>query len=319
MPGAESVPAHTAFRANTERDPAAERHNRIMTTWRRVLGAVLLLAAAASFIPTVLVAEDVKAVPGLVLQSATAVAGILLLRVPELRRDGWWMLGATIGVGVTAFNTSTFESGWGSGYLLQFGWSFYYAEVACLVGPALRLPDQPAPPRTVRRLSLAFWIVLVLLPALSGLLWDPVAMKGYSGPGRWFTLVPFEPLAWGVPRAVPVMFLPFAVAFTVAQVRRFRHAAGPNRVTVRLLASLTVLLVWGLEAQLVLNAVAPADVFWSFTTVITALLAAALLVVLVFAVRVNLRRAGFLDALLATGGHAPQTKRCWPGTWRTPA
>lgn len=115
------------------------------------------------------------------------------------------------------------------------------------------------------------------------------------------------------------MFLPFAVAFTVAQVRRFRHAAGPNRVTVRLLASLTVLLVWGLEAQLVLNAVAPADVFWSFTTVITALLAAALLVVLVFAVRVNLRRAGFLDALLATGGHAPQTKRCWPGTWRTPA
>ena len=128
------------------------------------------------------VLADMQAGPGLGLQTATAVAGIMLLRGPDLRRDGWWMLGATIGVGVTAFNTSTFESGWGSGYLLQFGWSFYYAEVACLVGPALRLPDQPAPPRAVRRLSLAFWIVLVLLPALSCLLRDPGAMKGYSGP-----------------------------------------------------------------------------------------------------------------------------------------
>ena len=69
----------------------------------------------------------------------------------------------------------------------------------------------------------------------------------------------------------------------------------------------------------VLNAVAPADVFWSFTTVITALLAAALLVVLVFAVRVNLRRAGFLDALLATGGHAPQIEAVLAGYLADPS
>lgn len=55
----------------------------------------------------------------------------------------------------------------------QVAWWVNWAPAACLVGPVLRLPDQPAPARTVRRLSVATWIVTVGLLVVAGLFWDP--------------------------------------------------------------------------------------------------------------------------------------------------
>lgn len=272
-------------------------------TRHRALGAVLLLVAAASFIPSAVAVRDYPfgAAPALVLQVVTAVAGILLLRIPEHRRDGWWLLGATIASGVSAFNGSaTFDSG----YWTQFGWSFFYAMVPCLVVPVLRLPDQPAPPRTVRRLAVGFWVVLVGLPAISTLFWDPETMIDYTGPAQWFTLYPVYPLGWGLPRAVPFLLFPLTVAFTVVQLRRYRSAAGPNRRAVRLLASLTVIMGWGLVARIALDT-GPWAVRNVLIFVHNTFSAAAIVVILLVAIAANLRRAGFLDALLAAGGHAP--------------
>ncbi len=267
-----------------------------------MLGAVLLLVAAASFVPSVLVVLAAPlSVPGLAMQGVTAVAAILLLRVPEFRRDGWWLVGATIANGVSFLNDSTFEAG----YWIQVGWSFQYAAAPCLVGPFLRLPAQPAPQQTVRRLSIGAWIVLVGLWAGAGLFWDP-AMAGYSGPTQWFTLLPFEPVGRGLPRAVPVLFVPVVVGFTVAQVRRHLRVAGPNRTAVRLLVWLTVLMAWGLAARIAVTLYGTLpDIISIVVLVHNAFTAAALVMVLVVAIAANLRRAGFLDALLAAGGDAP--------------
>lgn len=277
-----------------------------MVTWRGLLKGLVMMAAAVSFIPSVIVARDdpTGSVPGLVLQAVTAVAGILLLRVPEHRHDGWWLLAATTAVGVTFF-FSTPMFAWG--YWNQVGWSFYYAVVPCLVGPVLRLPDQPAPPRTVRRLVLGFWIVLVGLWAGSGLFWDPVTMKGYTGPDRWLTLYPWQIVGWGVPRLVPILLVPLAAWFSVEQVRRYRHAAGPNRTAVRVLAVLTLLMAWGLVVRVAVGSYDPLMGLWNTASLVhNAFSAAAIILVLLVAIAANLHRAGFLDALLSAGGHAPE-------------
>ena len=270
---------------------------------RGVLAAVVLLAVVASFVPSVLTVRDYPLdAPGLVLQVVLVVAAILLLRVPELRQDGWWLLGAAIALGVSFFSSSTFESG----YWTQVGWTFQSAAAACLVGPFLRLPDQPASPRTVRWLSVGAWIAVVGLSAVSGLFWDPAVMTGYSGPGRWFTLSPWESGAKGLAGAVPVVLVPVLVGFTVAQVRRYRRAGGPNRKSVRVLVWLTVLMAWGLLARIGVDAYgAPWEIVRVVVFGYNALVAAAIVVVLLVAIAANLRRAGFLDALLAAGGHAP--------------
>lgn len=272
-----------------------------MTVWRRVLEAVLLLAALASFVPVVLnVRDNPSSIPGLALQGVTAVAAVLLLRVPELRRDGWWLVGALIGGGLSFLIAEAFN--WG--YWGQLGWSFYYAMAPCLIVPVLRLPDQPASPGTVRRLAVGFWVVVVGIPATAGLFWDP-AMKGYSGPGRWLTLFPSEPVFWVLLGTVPVLLIPVVAGFTVAQLRRSRQAAGPNRRGVRLLVWSTVPLAWGMVARMAVDDYrAPAEVVNDVIIVHNALAAAALLVVLLVAIGANLRRAGFLDALLAAGGDA---------------
>ena len=269
---------------------------------RRVLGAALLLAVAASFVPGVLVARtDPLGLPGLAVQGVTAVTGVLLLRVPELRRDGWWVLGGAIAGCALFFGTPTFN--WG--YWGQVNWSFQYLMASCMLGPSLRLPDQPAAPRTVRRLFMGLLIVPVGLRIASGLFWDP-AMKGYSGPGRWLTMVPSEPVFWGIVRAIPVLLVPFAVGFTVAQVRRHRRAAGPNRMAIRLLVSLAVPMMWGWVAMLDMDGYgATWDIGNVVGPVYNAVGAATLVAVLLVAIAANLRRAGFLDALLAAGGHAP--------------
>ena len=270
---------------------------------RGVLAAVVLLAVVASFVPSVLTVRDYPLdAPGLVLQVVLVVAAILLLQVPELRQDGWWLLGAAIALGVSFFSSSTFESG----YWTQVGWTFQSAAAACLVGPFLRLPDQPASPRTVRWLSVGAWIAVVGLSAVSGLFWDPAVMTGYSGPGRWFTLSPWESGAKGLAGAVPVVLVPVLVGFTVAQVRRYRRAGGPNRKSVRVLVWLTVLMAWGLLARIGVDAYgAPWEIVRVVVFGYNALVAAAIVVVLLVAIAANLRRAGFLDALLAAGGHAP--------------
>jgi len=274
-----------------------------MKSWqRRVLGAALLLAVAASFVPGVLVARtDPLAVPGLAVQGVTAVTGALLLRVPELRRDGWWVVGGAIAGCALFFGTPTFN--WG--YWGQVNWSFQYLMASCMLGPSLRLPDQSASPRTVRRLFVGLLIVPVGLRIASGLFWDPVVMGGYSGPGRWITMFPSEPVVWGIVRAIPILLVPVAVGFTVAQVRRHRRAAGPNRTAVRLLVWLTVPMIWGWVAMLAMDGYgAPQDVGNVVGPVYNAVGAATLVAVLLVAIAANLRRAGFLDALLAAGGDA---------------
>lgn len=268
-----------------------------------MLAVLLLLLAAASFVPSVLaVRESAHAVPSLALQVAVFVAGLLLLRVPEHRSDAWWLVAATLFMGVSFF-------GWlpvlETGYWNQVAWWVNWAPAACLVGPVLRLPDQPASPRTVRRLSVATWIVTVGLLVVAGLFWDP-AMNGYSGPSRWLTLVASEPAYWAVVTVICVAFVPIAVGVTVAQVGRHRRAAGPGRLALRLLAWSTIAMTWGLEARFVLNVIVRAP--WEVRTVVDSahlvFSSAAVLVVLGVAIAANLRRAGFLDALLATGGDA---------------
>lgn len=274
-----------------------------MKRWRRVLAAVLLFVAAASFVPGVLAARDQPwALAALAVQGVTAVAAVLLLRVPELRSDGWWLVGGTIVFGAFFFQFPTF----GAGYWNQVGWSLQYASAPVVVVPVLRLPDQPAAPRTVRRLAVGLLIVLVGLRAGSGLFWDPVTMAAYSGPGRWVTLFPWEPMVTGVQKAMPVALAPVAAGFTVVQLRRYRRAAGPNRRAVRLLVWLTVPMLWGMVALLTMDAFgAPGMLGDVIGPVYNASGAAALLAVLLVAIAANLRRAGFLDALLAAGGDAP--------------
>ena len=95
-----------------------------MNPWGRVLAAVLLFAAAASFVPGVLAARDEPwAFAALAVQGVTAVAAVLLLRVPELRSDGWWLVGGTIAFGAFFFQFPTFNTG----YWNQVGWSLQYA------------------------------------------------------------------------------------------------------------------------------------------------------------------------------------------------
>lgn len=273
-----------------------------MNPWGRVLASVLLVAAAASFVPGVLAAWDEPwAFAALAVQGVTAVAAVLLLRVPELRSDGWWLVGGTVAFGAFFLQFPTFDTGYSS----QVGWSLQYASAPFLAVPVLRLPDHPAAPRTVRLLTMGFLVVLVGLRAGSGLFWDPETMADYSGPGQWVTLFPWETVVTGVQKAMPFALAPVAVGFTVAQVRRHRRAAGPNRRAVRLLVWLTVPMMWGLVALLAMEAYgAPSGFGNVIGPVYNAIGAASLLVVLLVAVAANLRRAGFLDALLAAGGDA---------------
>lgn len=272
------------------------------TTWRRVHTAALLVAVAASFVPNVIALQNYPfgAAASSALQVVAVVAGVLLLRLPEHSADGRWLLRGAIAIGVSAFNASpTFD--WG--YWTQVGWSFYYASVPCLVVPVLRLPDQAAPARTVRRLAVGFWVVVVGLYAVSTLFWEPVTMKGYTGPQSWFTLIPFYPLGWGLPRVVPVLLAPLVVWFTAVQLRRARRAAGPTRGAVRLMAWLSLPMAWGLLARIALDTLsAPWGVLNGVIFVHNALSATSIVVVLVVAIAGYLRRADYLDALLATGG-----------------
>jgi len=264
---------------------------------------LLLLLAVASFVPLVLaVRGSAQALPPLALQVAMFVAGLLLLRVPEHRADAWWLVAATFFLGMSSLGSLPALE---AGYWNQVAWWLNWAPAACLVGPVLRLPDQPASPRTVRRLSVATWIVTVGFVVVAGFFWDP-AMNGYSGPSRWFTLFASEPVYWAVVTAICVAFVPIAVGVTVAQVGRHRRAAGPGRLAVRLLAWSTIAMTWGLEARFVLNVIvrAPWEVRNVVDNVHLVFSSAAVLVVLGVAIAANVRRAGFLDALLATGGNA---------------
>ncbi len=95
------------------------------------------------------------------------------------------------------------------------------------------------------------------------------------------------------------------VSHGVAQ-QRHRRAAGPNRTAVRLLVWLAVPMIWGWVAMLAMDGYGvPQDVGNLIGPVYNAVGAAMLVAVLLVAIAANLRRAGFLDALLAAGGDAP--------------
>lgn len=275
-----------------------------MVTLRRVAGAAVLAAATLSFIPPVLGVQDVgwPAVPTLVLQLLTAAAALLLLRIPDHRPDGWWMAGATTFIGLSAIDQEAFH--WG--YWIQIVFMVKCGAAACLIVPFLRFPDHPASPRIVRRLGLAAWLVLVGPMVLAAPLWSP-PMNAYQGPPiQWLTLYPWEAAARFLPAAVPWLLLPVVAAFTVLQWRRQRTAGGPNGRVVRLLAVLTTLMAWGYLVTIVLEQREAAREVQNVARVgHTTFTAAALLTILLVAVTVTLRRATFLDDLLATAGQAP--------------
>jgi len=274
-----------------------------MVAVRRVAAGALLVGAGLSFVPAIMGVHDDgwPAVPLLVLQLLTAAAALVLLRIPDSREDGWWMAGATALLGISAIDQEAFRSG----YWIQLVFMLKYGAGACLIVPFLRFPEHPASPRSVRRLSLAAWIVLVGLMVVAAPLWNP-SMNGYQGPISWLTLLPWEAGARIIGASVPWLFLPVVVGFTLVQWRRQRTAGGPNGRVVRLLAWLTVLMAWGYLARIYLE---QGDVAWEVLNVVrlghTTFTAAAVLAILLVAIGATLHRATFLDDLLATAGQAP--------------
>lgn len=275
-----------------------------MVTVRRMAGIAVLLAAVLSFTPTLLgVAEEGwPALPSLALQLVTAASALLLLRIPEHRSEGMWMAGATAFIGFGWLNADPFI--WG--YWIQVHFVLKYGAAACLLVPFLRFPEHPASPRSVRLLGLAAWLVLVGLLLLAAPLWHP-SMDAYLGPPiGWLTLYPWEDAARFLPAAVPWLLLPVVVGFTTLQWRRQRTTGGPNARVVRILAWLTTLMAWGYLVTIFLeHRDAPREIQNAAGLLHTTFTAAALLTVLVVAVGVTLRRAAFLDDLLATAGQAP--------------
>lgn len=275
-----------------------------MVTLRRVAGAVVLVAVVVSFVPPIVgVSEEGwPAVPSLVLQFLMAAAALVLVRIPDHRADGWWMVGATLLIGVGGLDQEAFR--WG--YWVQFVFMLKYGAAACLMVPFLRFPEYPASRRSVRLLSRAAWLVLVGLMVVTAPLWNP-SMNGIQGSRlQWLTLFPWEAAARILPASVPWLFLPVVVGFSLVQWRRQRTAGGPNGRVVRLLAWLTTLMAWGYLARIILEqAGAPWEVQSAAQVAHLTFTAAAVLTILLVAVSVTLRRAAFLDDLLAAAGHAP--------------
>lgn len=207
------------------------------------------------------------------------------------------MEGAVVGMGVSALGLPELEAG----YWVQASFISMYATAACLVPPFLRYPAQPAPERTVKLLTVSAWVVLVGILLVSAAFWQP-SMDGYTGPALWITLYPWEDAARNVPYAIPVAFAPVVVWFTVVQWRRGRSAGGPMRTVVRLLAATTSLMAWGLLARTALDRTTAWDLQNVANTGHVAFTALALLLLLAVAVGLTLRRAAFLDDLVAASG-----------------
>ncbi|MGV8848533.1 MAG: sensor histidine kinase [Propionibacteriaceae bacterium] len=278
-------------------------HTFDMVGLRRGAAGAGLVGTGVSFVPPIIAVygEGWTSAPLLALQLLTAAAALVLLLIPDHRPDGWWMAGATAMIGIGAIDQPAFESG----YWIEFVFTLKYAAGACLVVPFLRFPEHPASPRSVRRLSLAAWIALVGVMVAAAPLWSP-SMNGYEGPIRWLTLVRWEAAARILPDAVPWLFLPVVVGFTVVQWRRQRTAGGPNGRVIRLLAWLTILMAWGYLVRIFLEvSVAAWEVQNVLRVVHITFTAAAVMAILLVAIGVTLHRATFLDDLLATAGQAP--------------
>lgn len=280
-----------------------------MRTWldRPVTAALVAGCSAVLVVPTVLAVRtngwhDVGA---LAFQLMLTLAGALLWAERDSRWNGFLLVAAGAGVGVSNLENSGLHLT--SGYFAQVGWTFTHVVVAVLVQVLVSYPAARVEGRSRRLLVAAAWVWALAPRFVGSLLWSP-AQEGWTGPpSRWVTLLPANDAAVAIADAQRWLLVVLVPWFVVVEVARWRTAHGAARVPTRIVAGAGIVLA----VALLLRETAPFAVTagwfdddvgrWLTTSINTvgALAAAALVVV---ALRAATRRGAVVERLLAAGG-----------------